>query len=297
LSAAVSNNQIYIFMSKILNLKKPRWGWLRNLLVILSAVIITAIGIKASDSLSGKNKKNGSQNFCPGDMAYVTSVGGGFCLDRYEASAGSACPYTNPEKQSDTRVNLSESTCRPESQSGFVPWRFISQDQAAMACAKAGKRLPTNQEWLQASLGTPDIKANWGEDDCQVDNNWLNQPGLSGSGKNCFSPAGVYDMIGNVWEWVDGVVSNGIFNGNQLPLSGYIDSTDGESMPGKTNPDKANENYNNDYFWVKGSGSRAIARGGYWNNKSEGGQYSVYAVNPPSFAGEGVGFRCAKNSN
>jgi formylglycine-generating enzyme required for sulfatase activity len=101
-------------------------------------------------------------------------------------------------------------------------------------------------------------------------------------------------MAGNVWEWVDGAVNDGIFNGNQLPLSGYIDSTDGAGLPGKTNIDTANENYNNDYFWIKNSGLRAIARGGYWNNKSDAGQYAVYIVAAPSAVESGIGFRCAK---
>jgi formylglycine-generating enzyme required for sulfatase activity len=281
-------------MAKTLNLKRKRWIWLRNLTVIIIAVVITAVGIKASDNLSVKNKRSGSPDLCPDDMVYVTSVGGGFCLDKYEAAAGSDCPYVDPKNQSDTRINLSSSDCQPQSKGGLIPWRYISQDQAAVACAKAGKRLPTNKEWLQAGLGTPDMAMNWGIDDCQVASNWTSQPGSSGSGKNCISSAGAYDMAGNVWEWVDGTVSDGIFNGNQLPLSGYIDSTDGAGLPGLTNPDTPNENYNNDYFWIKNSGLRAIARGGYWNNKADAGQYAVYIVAAPSAVESGIGFRCAK---
>jgi formylglycine-generating enzyme required for sulfatase activity len=63
--------------------------------------------------------------------------------------------------------------------------------------------LPTDKEWLQVALGTPDKETGWDSDDCQVENNWDIQPGLAGTGKNCVSAAGAYDMIGNVWEWTN----------------------------------------------------------------------------------------------
>jgi formylglycine-generating enzyme required for sulfatase activity len=153
--------------------------------------------------------------------------------------------------------------------------------------------LPTNQEWLQAALGTPDKFAGWGLDDCQVDNNWGEQPGPAGSGDNCISAVGAFDMIGNVWEWVQGAVNDGRLGAKQLPASGYIDSLDGESLPGITNPNAPNAEYNHDYFWLKDKGLRGIVRGGYWNNQSEAGQYSVYMVAPPSSGEAGIGFRCA----
>jgi len=224
----------------------------------------------------------------------VSSASNGFCIDKYEASAGSDCQFADPQNQIETRNNLDFQPCFPASVAGAIPWRNISQDQAAMACAKAGKRLASHDEWFAAALGTPDRASSWGPDDCQVAKNWDTQPGRTGSAKNCISGAGAYDMIGNVWEWVAGVVTDGNFNGRQLPKAGYIDSTDGESMPGATNPDKGDLNYNSDYAWIKNTGLMAIARGGYWDNETDAGQYSVYIETPPSFAGTGIGFRCAK---
>ena len=146
-------------------------------------------------------------------------------------------------------------------------------------------------------MGTVDKDSNWEEKDCQVDNNWPNQPGLTGSGENCISSFGVYDTIGNVWEWVDETVVNGKYNNTDLPKEGYITELDSNSIPTNSQINNGDENYNNDYMWIKTTGVRAMARGGYWNNQKKAGKYSFYLVPPPSFAGDGVGFRCVKSVN
>jgi hypothetical protein len=272
--------------------KKKNIGVLRWLIVTVVAVVLTTVGIKASDSLFGGKNKNDS--FCPPEMIFVPGSSGGFCLDKYEAAAGAGCVYKNPGSQEETRANLEGGDCAPVSQKGLIPWRYISQNQAAVACAKAGKRLPKSEEWLAAALATPDKSANWGSDDCQVANNWSQQPGPSGSGKNCVSGAGAYDMVGNAWEWVEGTVEDGKYQGGSLPDDGYVNGVDSSAMPAETNPDQSNENYYDDYFWIKKTGSRGVARGGYWANEDQAGQYSVYLVTPPSGAGTGTGFRCVK---
>lgn len=263
---------------------------LKTLLVIFFAVILTTMAIKASDDFF--SKEDGDDG-CEKGMAYVPTSDGGFCIDVYENSAGEKCAYANPANQLESRENFNSIDCRPESVAGKTPWRNISQNQAAAACAKAGKRLPTSKEWGLASLGTPDILSGWGSDDCQVAKNWNDQPGLTGSAKNCLSGQGVYDMVGNVWEWTDGNVVDGAYHGQDLPKEGYVSGMDENGWPIKTQDDQ-DENYNGDYFWIKSKGTRGIARGGYWDNRSGAGVNSAYIVIEPSFAGEGIGFRCAK---
>ncbi len=58
--------------------------------------------------------------------------------------------------------------------------------------------------------------------------------------------------------------------------------------------DKEDQNFNEDYLWIKKKGVRGIARGGYWANGAEAGVYAMYLVSPTSFAGDGIGFRCVK---
>ncbi len=99
-------------------------------------------------------------------------------------------------------------------------------------------------------------------------------------------------MIGNVWEWVDGVVEDGVFKNKKLPEAGFIDATNGNGIPGETNSSIPNPDYNGDYFWLKAKGLRGMVRGGYWDNRSEAGIYSIYAVTVPSAGEAGIGFRC-----
>ncbi len=273
---------------------------LRYLVIGTIAIVLVSIGIDAADnydnlseSIIGRLLFGEGQGPCPDDMVYIPSDTGGFCIDKYEASPGDKCPVRDVSSQIDTRDNLDYDECIPKSVPGFKPWRFISQNQAMTACAKAGKRLPSNKEWYQASLGTPDSKKDWKENNCQVYNNWKEQPGVCGSGKDCVSSYGAYDMIGNVWEWVNGEIINGMLDGEELPEAGYVSevSSQGVIMNTSNDPDP---NFNEDYLWIKKNGVRGIARGGYWSNGSMAGAYAMYLVSPSSFAGNGVGFRCVK---
>lgn len=263
----------------------------KEVVVVVMAVVLTTVGIKASDSLKSKNNDN--NNGCPEDMVFVSSATGGFCIDIFEASASEKCAYAQEFNVDKTRANLKQSDCSAASVVGAYPWIYISKDQAALACAKAGKRLPSPKEWYLASLGTPDIERGWSADDCNVSSNWALNPGLTGSGEICVSSAGAYDMIGNIWEWVDGVVVDSKYENVELPSKGYVGGLGIDSLAATTE-ERGNIDYNHDYFWIKGNGVRAIARGGNWINKSDAGQYSVYAEADTNFIGKGIGFRCAK---
>ncbi len=271
---------------------------LRYLLVSFSAVILVTLGIDAadkhgniSDSIIGKMIA-GERSRCEEGMSYVPDEHGGFCVDSYEAAPGEACPIKDTMKQADTRGNLDHRECVPVSAPGLMPWRQISQTQAQTACAKAGKRLPTAEEWYLAALGTPDASGEKGVDDCQTAGNWSTQPGQTGSGKYCLSAYGAFDMVGNVWEWVKGEAVDGLIDGKELPESGFVREVDSSGTVIMTGEDP-DENHNHDYFWIK-NGQRGIARGGYWGNGDDGGVYANYIVSPSSYAGEGVGFRCVK---
>jgi formylglycine-generating enzyme required for sulfatase activity len=227
-------------------------------------------------------------------MVYVTFNKGNFCIDKYENSLSDQCQFINPTDTSQSQTNIGDKACQSLSVGGGTPWINITQEQAMLACTKAGKRLPTNAEWQAAALGTPDKSTDWNQDDCQVDKNWSAQPGATGSGKNCLSFVGAYDMIGNVWEWVDGTIDNNTFAGRQLPPEGYIQSMNmNDDLPAET-ASTSNSTLYNDYFWVKDSKTRGLIRGGYWANKADAGQYSAYAVFLPSDYGTTIGFRCVK---
>ncbi len=270
------------------------------ILTIFVSIALVTVGIDAADnydnlseSIVGRLMFGEEEGVCPEDMVLVLSDKGDFCIDKYEASANEDCPHIDPANEIESRTNLNDTECSVVSKKGAVPWRNLTKVQAMTACAKAGKRLPTMEEWFQAAMGTPDPGTDRSSYDCQVANNWEVQPGLTGSGQRCVSYSGAYDMIGNLWEWVKDEIENGVYDGRELPEYGYVRAVDSKGLATETGESESDEYYS-DYFWIKDKGVRNIAKGGYWNNQTDAGIYSTYIVPPPSFVGPGVGFRCVK---
>lgn len=283
-------------------MKKIFWKIFRQVTIVIVTIVFVTLAIDAVDNKDDISRSivgglfKGFNQPCPDDMVYVGLAEGSFCLDRYEASASDNCPFTDPQNQSQTLVNLDQGNCQPVSDVDSSPWRFISQTQAANACRKAGKRLPTNKEWYEASLGVfdPDINVDGILATCQLGRPNEQTPALTGQMDTCVSSTGAYDMIGNVWEWIDGTVTEGEYAGRDLPALGYVAGVDSEGIATRTNPDFPDPNYNEDYFWIEPTETRGIFRGGYWGNDSKAGIYGINILAEPSFVGEGVGFRCAK---
>ena len=280
-------------------LNKLRW-----MIVTVGALVLTTAGIHAFDyqeelrhALLGSALLGyeGSSSKCPGDMVFVSDQGSGFCVDTYEASPGGDCVHTNPTNQQETQANFSRPDCAPVSIVGVPPWTNISRQEAELACVRAGKRLPTNSEWYRAALGTPDKNSGWSKEDCNVNSVGASKPDVTGARELCHSAAGAYDMIGNVWEWQQETIQDGVYKNRALPEAGYILSIDDAGIPVETDPRNSVTSLFADYFWVDAEGVRGMFRGGYWGNKSDAGQYALNVTVPTSFVGAAVGFRCVKN--
>jgi cation transport ATPase len=131
---------------------------LRWLVITLGTLVLTTLGINAfdnidnpKDSLLGAAFRAYSGSGCDDGMVFVGSSNGGFCVDAYEASTGEDCQYRDPQSRSESGDNLSLSACEPVSEPKQIPWRNITREQAALACARVEKRLPSSEEWYRAA--------------------------------------------------------------------------------------------------------------------------------------------------
>ena len=287
--------------------KKIFFRIFQTLVMMGVVVVITTLVVDATDNIDnfsnsligsaiGISGSDGGGSRCPDGMVYITSASGSFCIDKYTASASDDCPYPEPSSQSQTRENLSANECKPVSVAGAMPWRYISQTQAQEACQQVGKFLPDNEKWFNASRGTPSDRAG-SLNDCNLDNNWNDSPGPTGSGENCVSGFNTFDQVGNTWEWVNDIVRDGVIDGHKLPETGYITSVDTKGIVLATDPDEPDENYNKDWLWVNPEGTRGVMRGGFFGSRSDGGVYSFHAEMTPDFSGRAVGFRCVSETN
>ena len=144
----------------------------------------------------------------------------------------------------------------------------------------SGKRLLTNRERQGAAAGTPDPGTDNGTSDCNTGS--VLDAVNTGSRANCKSSWGVFDMVGNVNEWV----------------ADWTDRSDAGCTNWTTETGIAGFDFS--CFGGDGSGTfnqipGAMIRGGDWSSGSSAGVFAVYAGSDPSFSSAGTfGFRCAR---
>ncbi len=246
----------------------------KGLVVVVGAITLTMVTLRASD-------KKLTPETCPDDMVIVENSQTLTCADRFEASPSALCPTADVNTAIDSNRNFLAESCVAESREGVVPWRFVSREQAMTLCARAGKRLPTAAEWYELAVGSNLSR-------CQLSGG-IRAAKVS----DCASPSGVYDLVGNVWEWVSDDINAGEWASRSLPVSGYVDQVDknGVASLSTTTP---SELFAADYIWTSNTGVLGMVRGGFFGSGEDGGLYSVQANIAPTFQSAGIGFRCVK---
>jgi len=271
----------------------------KGALVTVGAMLLAVFLVKASDTFRppGNNLLAGvggstKEARCPDDMVYVSDPNGGFCIDRYEASAGKLCPVSDPGNQFDTTNNLSQKLCTPVSVQNAYPWTNVPESQSVELCARVGKHLPSNSEWYRAALGTPDEADESGKG-CVLGRIGASHSEKTGTHEACVSSFGVYDMVGNVWEWIDANVVDGSYAARTLPDEGYVSEVDIDGVAIKTST-STSEIFHGDTLSLNRVGVMGMFRGGFWNMTDKAGTVAINAASAPSFTGIAVGFRCAR---
>ena len=247
----------------------------------------------------------------------AATIGDAFWFGRHLAS------------KSDATSSAAGSSSTPTSRKNVVPWCSVDFPTAKAACSNKGTgwHIVQNREWSNIAMWCKEMSiyptgnSVSGVDgmgvahtaDPTTSGRALTSTGAITSSHNLLSN-GIFDMVGNVWEWIDGCqLINGvlhIFDANNNLVSTGINPTFGSSggatsfLRTDTNPNLVNECIpassgnaykGNDGFWFNTSGTMQLVRGGSWSDGSLDGLFAIYLSGAPSDVYSNVGFRLAKS--
>jgi formylglycine-generating enzyme required for sulfatase activity len=194
-----------------------------------------------------------------------------FYIDRYEVTVAQYAKFVESE-DSEPPFLWQEARRGPNDEN---PVLGVDWHDAAAYCRWAGKRLPAEAEWEKAARGTDGRIYPWGNDPptpAHANFGHETTKGYAalakvGSFEKGKSPYGVYDLAGNVWEWV----------ADRYDEHYYQHSPEQNPRGPTTGPLRA-------------------LRGGAWNSAPTVLASTNRNANVPSARRSDVGFRCAQDA-
>lgn len=235
---------------------------------------------------------------CPADMA----LAGRTCVDRYEAHLvrldpnGAETPHSPFERPQAGVRYVARSTA------GVTPQAYINRLESQAACEEAGKRLCTVREWYRTCTGAAGTQypygidfvkgrcntlkphvlsrlhgndpARWKYDEDFNDPKLNQEPGflaLTGAYAGCVTDAGVFDMVGNLHEWVSDRVDEEL--PGKVPLRDDIRAKIGKNT------------------------GHGIFMGGFYSTSGEHGRGCGFLTpgHEPKYHDYSTGFRCCRD--
>ena len=192
-----------------------------------------------------------------------------YWIDRFEVTYGNYLAFvsaTGHRKPISRYVKHFEKLSAPMQPAVYVSW-----DDADEYCRYRGARLPTEAEWEKAARGPNGFLWPWGNEDKQ---GWANTGNADpveftapvGSFSQDRSSFGVYDMDGNVMEWV---------------ADWYQEDSYQDAQPNPTGP---------------ATGFYRVIRGASWGTIGHETRLTIRLKMIPDFRDTTIGFRCAKSA-
>jgi formylglycine-generating enzyme required for sulfatase activity len=223
--------------------------------------------VPAGPFLMGSPPGEGDQDETPQRGVFVDA----FWIDLYEATFAQYAKFSAATRAPRPVIPVLQDD-PAKLMASEQPVVAASWAQARDYCRWLGKRLPTEAEWEKAARGERGVKWSWGnaygpglanlqgeEDGYQ----YTAPPGAFPQGRSAY---GVYDMAGNVAEWV----------ADWYDPKYYL----GAPFEFPTGPD---------------SGKHRVFRGGSWNDTPSDVRTAKRFTAAPHQTSAVIGFRCAKD--